>query len=856
MGVVFKAYDPDLDRAVALKLLHSRTDSESRRRRFQREAQAIARLRHANVVTVYDVGEHDGEPYIAMELVRGGTLADWMRAEARSTEDVLHKFRQAAAGLVAAHAEGMVHRDFKPANVLLDDDGTVRVADFGLARIVDSYEGTSSPDPDELASPLADRMTRTGALMGTPAYMAPEQVLRANVDARADQFAFCVSLYEALTGVRPKRRDDQSVSLEFASRRVPAPIQRVLRQGVSFEPDKRFASMTELLDALVPSRRVRWPMALLLAGGVLGGALYGWPQADSGDELLCRDVAAPVGEVWNPRVSAALGESFLASGHPRAEQIVVQLRRNMEERARVLTEGHVAACMASARGGQSPEMLDRRMLCYRRQLRRVDKIIAAWTGDPTVDIVDAAANQLERLVDDQECSAEALMEGTPLPDTPGARRVLELIDETEVLIALGREAQAEEEAQRAVEAAKAFGHPRLTAEAMFAKALVDKAALNGKGAANALYSAVESAARAGDDGMMARALIELLYVVGDIQGLHDEAVRLGRVATSMVHRAGDSPALRSRLHSNLGVALQLADRLAESEQHLRLALAEQRKHQNKRPYELFQTLSTLGNTLIYSGRLDEAEQLFLESGRVLEQIGSGSGHFRAALGNNLAVVHSYRGNRARAIEIWRRIAEDEQAAYGENTPKLVPPYLNLAIAYLYVGDYAEAAEYATRVVALRERGGEAFHVDVGWACVSWGEALVGLGEAEQAHMQLGRAESVFARALAGPNPHLAQIWTLRGDAFLLQGKLSEAKEAFDRALAIQDERNAAPGGRARAQFGLSRTLWRQGRRAAARAFADKAAADLKAAEFDLGVLAPAVSDWRARIADVTADQDR
>src|SRR5262245_38853464 len=205
MGVVFAAYDPQLDRKIALKLLRSGLAGSSKdaRTRLQREAQAIAQLSHPNVVSVYDVGTTtDGDLYIAMEFVEGDTLTTWLKKYPRTWREIIDVFLQAARGLFAAHSVGLLHRDFKPDNVLVGGDGRVRVTDFGLARSVITPEeavrpGSSGP------SALNAELTATGTVLGTPRYMAPEQLTGPDIDARADQFSFCVALYEALWGVHP-----------------------------------------------------------------------------------------------------------------------------------------------------------------------------------------------------------------------------------------------------------------------------------------------------------------------------------------------------------------------------------------------------------------------------------------------------------------------------------------------------------------------------------------------------------------------------------------------------------------------------------------------------------------------------
>jgi len=256
MGTVYTAVDPDLGRTVAIKVLH---DVHSRPR-LLREAQAMARLSHPNVVPVHEIGS--GEPlFIVMELVTGGTVRDWLR-EPRSIDAILDVFEQAGRGLAAAHDAGLVHRDFKPENILRGTDGRVRVVDFGL--VASRGEGDDS-DPIVVGdgSPLELALTHTGIRIGTPAYMAPEQHRGEPADARSDQFGFAVALYEALYGERPFAGSSYramvrnvyagTVRAAPADSRVPEPIRASLLRALAIDPAARFPSLPALLDALAGS---------------------------------------------------------------------------------------------------------------------------------------------------------------------------------------------------------------------------------------------------------------------------------------------------------------------------------------------------------------------------------------------------------------------------------------------------------------------------------------------------------------------------------------------------------------------------------------------------------------------------
>ena len=278
MGTVVAAHDRRLDRRVALKFLTRAGQDEVARERLLREARSLARLSHPNVVAVYEVGEAKGMPFLAMELVEGQSLREWLRADeepADQAEDaspsppptrleILDMFLAIGRALAAAHDLGIVHRDFKPDNVLVGSDGRPRVVDFGLARL-GLAQGFDSPAPRPASSASLEgspggSLTRTGTLLGTPAYMAPEQWIGLPIDARSDQFSFCVALFHALYG-QPPFSGDSMEKLQDAvcdheplpiarSDRVPDDLHAAILKGMSKDPDERWPAMEPLLEAI------------------------------------------------------------------------------------------------------------------------------------------------------------------------------------------------------------------------------------------------------------------------------------------------------------------------------------------------------------------------------------------------------------------------------------------------------------------------------------------------------------------------------------------------------------------------------------------------------------------------------
>lgn len=324
MGVVYSAFDEDLDRRVAIKLLRpTEVSSPARRARLRREAQAIARLSHPNVLPIFDVGEHDSEVFLAMEFVQGSTLQAWATEQERPWTELRDLAGQAGRGLAAAHTAGIVHRDFKPENVMVGQDGRVRVVDFGVAALVQGED----PDHGSPAGANADaevqlaKLTVEGSLVGTPAYMAPEALRGDVVDARSDQFSFAVTVWELAFAASPFGGGDPTQRLTQieagppqapGTRGLPPWAIEALRKGMSSEPADRFETMDDLLAALEydPSgrrRRIGLGMAAVVVAGSVGATAYAFTRPDE-----CASDAETLREIWNPQRRTAI-ESALAA---------------------------------------------------------------------------------------------------------------------------------------------------------------------------------------------------------------------------------------------------------------------------------------------------------------------------------------------------------------------------------------------------------------------------------------------------------------------------------------------------------------------------------------------------------------
>jgi len=289
MGVVYVAWDPDLNRRIAIKILKPSQDGEdieSAKKRLLREAQAMARIEHGNLVQVFDIGTYQDLVFIAMEFVEGRTLREW-KAELKPEDwrDILWVYSAAARALQAAHDAGLVHRDFKPDNVMLGFDNRVRVMDFGLAQPV--TRGLPKITEEMQSDAFEKTLTKTGVIMGTPAYMAPEQFVGERADHSTDQFSFCVALFEALYGYRPfegKNLTEIAKSVLRGQIRLPEKshvqgwVLDVLLQGLQTHPDDRFGSMDDLVDALKgpPRKEARHPWLLYIIVSLVAVAGVGF----------------------------------------------------------------------------------------------------------------------------------------------------------------------------------------------------------------------------------------------------------------------------------------------------------------------------------------------------------------------------------------------------------------------------------------------------------------------------------------------------------------------------------------------------------------------------------------------------
>ncbi|MCX4247450.1 tetratricopeptide repeat protein [Paraliomyxa miuraensis] len=735
-SMVYKAYDPELDRKVAIKLLQGRRKAGHRgEERLIREAKAMAKLQHANVVTVFDVSRYE-EPdlgldpaldtgglevppkgiFIVMELVEGGDLRRWLGRRHRQWREVLEVMLAAGQGLAAAHEMGIVHRDVKPGNVLIGDDGRVLMSDFGLARAAALRSPPSGGREHRWPSGSWDDgdtsdLTREGAVLGTPPYMSPEQHRGEGSDPRSDQFGFGVTLYEALFGVRPfsgtmtemRRAKQQGRWRPVPSgSKVPSRVVAVLERSLQPDPEQRYASMTELLGALGQASRSRVPQRAFL-GGIALVVSVAIPLALLGtDEDPCTGGQGRVEQAWSSERQEAIQDVFERSSAPYARAAGPRVKAEIDDWTRGWLAAYRDACEAThVRREQTPEALELRVSCLSRQIRELEAMTELMEGGDS-RVVENAMVSVQSLGDVHTCDdVAALSARAEPPATPEARTRVSSgygqIAEARALELGGRYEEAVGLARSVVEEADAVGYPPLRAAATHRMA----AALGLMGdfyaAEEQLVEAIEAAERSRDEPTAADAWIDLVWVVGVEQPRPEEALRLARFAQAAVERLDDDLLRRAALDHNRGGVFYRLERYDEALTHYQRAYQVQYELLGDRHPLVAQTLNHIGNVLIMQERYDEA-RLKCEQALEIRRSTLGERHPRVAAPlNNLAELLGRKGDHQQALDHAQRALEIVE---GTGRPEELIAWILVAREREKLGDHQGELDARRQVLAL------------------------------------------------------------------------------------------------------------------------------------------------------------
>ncbi|HUB09342.1 MAG TPA: serine/threonine-protein kinase [Myxococcales bacterium] len=793
MGAVYVAYHPELDRKVAVKLLRAEHESSEGaadwQARLLREAQAMARLDHPNVVAVHDAGQYQAKVYLVMDRVEGATLREWLAERDRGWREILSVFVQAGRGLAAAHAVGLVHRDFKPSNVLVGRDGRARVTDFGVARAVGQ-----APDPglpsnaseDPPGPSLAAPITRAGTVMGTPRYMAPEQAMGGTGDPRSDQFSFCVALYEALFGVRPfhgnlELEKRPQLREPRKGRDVPRFVKQAIVRGLSTEPAERFPTMDGLLAALSrsPVRRAALGLGAAAAAAAIV-ALVGLLRARGPPAIAGCDDASQLGGVWNgdarEAVRARLGASSAA------------LVRALDAYAADWTRSQEAACHEAERTRGDEATLSR-LTCLGRQrldfralveaLSHADRGSAAGAGDALAGLLPPA-----------RCADPHVLAELPrLPTDPHVRAEVEGLrldlSRAAVEAVTGKPKEASEEAGVIAMRARALRYRPLEAKALYVQGLAqrtvgdqaasDRSLLDAENAAEAGgadLTAAQAAAllalngcyggrpadaeqwlararacleRVGGDGYTEGLVEGSAAALAEVQGQDQAAIDHAQRAYRLLDQAlGPNHPQTLAALTKLGVAYDNIGRFEEARDRLREALDQ--TDQVLGPGAKDGTLlPPLAESCAWTGHFDEAEAAVRRGQALVGTAVAPSGGWSGELTYDLALVRYGQGRMAEALPLARTALAIHTKALGARS-------ILCAQDLALVGDILEASGKAAlaepvlrRAIATYEQGGSGATVFPADPLQHLAAALTALGRPKEALPLLDRAQELLAR---------------------------------------------------------------------------------------------------------------
>lgn len=684
MGVVYGAYDPDLDRKVALKLLRASaptgSGSEADRARLLREARAMAKLSCPNVITVYEVGTVAERDFVAMEFIDGITFADWMK-QRHDWREVVDKFRLAGEGLASAHDAGLIHRDFKPANVLIRNDGRVVVTDFGLARMSDETVGAGMTTAVPGSGDSGEQLTRTGAILGTPAYMAPEQYQGKAADERSDQFAFSVALYEALYGDRPFKGDsfDELRAATLAGDIPPEPkgaavppwLRAVVLRGLSAAPADRFDSMRDMLRALAErtSTARRW---LYAAGGaaVAGAVVIALMTSRGGGDAFergkraaqaqqCADVDRSFDGIWDQDKKHAVRAAFDKAAGDNASVTYAGFVRVLDQYKQRWSGIYKRTCQAArVERTLSEEDYYLHLGCLLRRRDQLKSLVEVFSrGDArVVGRAVQAAQELPRI--DDCADLKLLRSGLTPPKNPKTRQAIEqvraLLAEARALQQALRIKEGLAMAGKAVELAKKSGYAPVEAEAYYRQARLYSLAEETRQARKAFEQAAFSARLSSYKDYEARTAVARVQFEAKYSSKNATTRKRARLAALMVERYG-----------------------GDETQHARLDVA-------------------LGRLALDDGDYAQAEKLLRRAHERLRRA-LGPEHLRTvAVVQRLAGVEQKRGNYEQALALHQNALASLEKQLGQEHPRVAAAVESVALLLRWTGRYDESRRMFAR----------------------------------------------------------------------------------------------------------------------------------------------------------------
>jgi tetratricopeptide (TPR) repeat protein/tRNA A-37 threonylcarbamoyl transferase component Bud32 len=846
MGVVYTAYDDQLDRKIAIKVMRSEAeDGGAGKARLMREAQAMARLAHPNIVTVHEVGQVDGQVFVAMEYVRGHSLDQWLK-EPRPWREVLAVFIQAGHGLEAAHRAGLVHRDFKPHNVLLADDGAVKVLDFGLARAIDSGEAPATSEalvaaPGNALRLLDVHLTRTGAIMGTPAYMSPEQHQGLPTDARSDQFSFAVALFEGLHGQHPFNCETLSGLLHDVlqgrireppgAAKIPAWVRKAVQRALAVDPAQRYPTITALLSELSRDPLAKRRRALATAGvaGLVGAIGFGAATFGQTSAALCQGAEAEIVSIWSKSQHEALRAAFSATGLPYAADTLTRLTPHLDAYAAAWVDMRGEACESHRSGAHSDRLYDLRVACLDQRRASLGALVDVFLKDTDADTVEKAVIAATNLPPLATCAnAAALSEAVPPPEDPAiAAEVTDLRDQLTRIKALtdtGKFSKGLELVAPIRARAETLGYLPLLAEAELHEGTLEMELHQIHEAESSLSAAISLGLRSKADPIALEALSKRIFLRAAVASAPSRALSDASLAQDLLARLPLDPSASWLLHNNLGTMHDILSDFNAAELAHRQALAAAAEN----PWRRALTLANLGSLYLNVAH---------DPGRATEPLREAQGQFQTQLGPShpyVAGINVFVGvslteigdfSRARAT-LTQSIAVAE-ASYGATSPAIANFINPRGLLAIQTRDFSGAKSDCERAlnITLTLDGQESSSTPLHLHCLAIAEA--GLGNYLTALDLHQRAIDLF---LAAENADAAEALRYQAETFLKMGDLQSALQAHQRALELR-EAKLPPGtpAIARSLEGVGRTLTALGRHDEAAEKLTRALAILEAA---------------------------
>ncbi|MEM6992494.1 MAG: serine/threonine-protein kinase [Myxococcota bacterium] len=824
MGVVYEAYDPSLDRKVAIKLLLPEllgADSIGHGR-LMREAQAMAKLSNANVVTVHDVGEADDLVYIAMEYIDGMTMRAWLKDEQPDWRTALDLLTQAGRGLAAAHAVDVVHRDFKPDNVMVtrDERGLHAVVmDFGLAHAVGATPvtapGRSLPLPEKSGPLLSERLTNEGAMIGTPRYMAPEQITGLETGPATDQFSFCVTLWEAVFGVLPFDGSSiYDIAAAIASNSptagprehaVPRWVRRAALRGLAADPANRWPSMRALLTELAnaPTRRRNVGIGgSIVVGGVLISAV-GVPNAPGPCEASSKELAG----VWDDGRRTEVAAALDATGVPFAPETIARATRELDAYADEWVATHAAACRATHVGKtQSEAMLDLRISCLQTARLSLDATAGALSR-ADVGTVRKALNVVADLPALARCNdTEALSAGGGLPAEAEADAVAAIEADLRIArasIIAGDTKTAAAAVERAEQASTEVTYAPIVVQTQVDAAHLKVAQGDYEAAEAGFRAAREHAAAAGQWEQVRRATNGRLNTLGYHLRRSEQAAALFDLARGLA--AGD-PAHEAEAADRIGGALSAAGDFSNAEVELRRALEiTESLHPPDHPRTL-SARSALVSILGVSGQIEAAR---IEAEKTVDLMRQTLGPNHPSLANalaNLASTSAIAGHSEAAEAAARETLEIRIRTEPPGHPEIVSSHAVLAMVLHEQDRFAEAVpEYEAALEGYTATLG-AEHPHVAVVRSNRSTALSRIGRHEEAEREARAALELWLAAHGDSHANTQDLHRAVGAVLAEAGRHAEAIEALDRAWASVTD-DCPPFQRGKTAFAMAKSLW-------------------------------------------------